>query len=144
MSWIHYLCEIKGRNASVLVDKRFVGHFPLKEVSRLLWVGIYCKLPAEGAFWNPDETNTLQEIENDLIKLGQQFGNGWLVYVLLIATPGMREYYFYYGEHAEVDKIITSLKALHPSYRIESDAIDDPQWVEYRNYALFEPEPIVE
>lgn len=139
MAWKSYNCTINEKPAQVLIDQSFQEQFPLKELPRILWIGIYCNHPSDGAFWHPDETSTLDEIENDLLGLGQSFGHGWMLYVLRIATPGIREYYFYYGNHAETNKIITSLKGLHPKYQIEADAKVDSEWVEYGNYISFEP-----
>lgn len=139
MAWKHYVCEVKERRASVLVDQRFQNQFPLKELPQILWLGIYCHSPSEGTVSSPDDAQTLERIESDLINLSQSFGHGWMVHVLQIRTPGIREYYFYYGKHAETDKIAVALRALHPTYRIEVDVKEDPQWVEYRNYVSFEP-----
>jgi hypothetical protein len=140
MSWENYICQIEEQLASVLIDRRFEGEFPLKELPGLFWVAVYSNLPARGAFWHPDETPALDDIENNLLKLAESFGNGWIVYVLRIDTVGAREYYFYYGKGADVNKVTALLKSLHPSYRIESETKDDPEWGEYQKYVSFEDE----
>ncbi|MFZ2956964.1 MAG: DUF695 domain-containing protein [Candidatus Ozemobacteraceae bacterium] len=138
MTWKHYQCTIKDNLASVLIDQQFQEHYPLKELPQLFWVGIYCDLASDGAFWNPEETQALDEIEKHLLMLGQSFGNGWMVFLFRIATPGIREYYFYYGDGAEVQKIVPALMNFHPKYRIESGFRLDTDWVEYRKYISFD------
>jgi hypothetical protein len=55
-----------------------------------------------------------------------------------ITTPGIREYYLYHSDAADLNKAMEALKATHPTYRIEKDTIADPEWNEYRKYASFE------
>lgn len=138
MAWRQYICELDGKLASVLVDQRFENEFPLKELSKLFWVAVYFNFPSDESFWHPDEASALEDIENNLIKLAQSFGSGWIVYLIRIDTKGVREYFFYYGENADIDKTATLLKSLHPAYRIESDAKEDAEWDEYRKYLTFE------
>ena len=138
MAWKNYVCEIKGKLSSVLVDQRFEKEFPLKELPKVFWVAVYGNLPSNDTFWHPDETFALDDIENNLLKLAESFGNGWTVYVIRVATVGVREYYFYYGKHADISKVSTLLKSLHPNYRIESDTNEDVEWSEYKNYVSFE------
>ena len=59
------------------------------------------------------------------------------VYVLRIATAGIREYYLYHSDMAEIKKAFDALKSAHPSYRIEVVTKNDPDWNEYKKYALF-------
>src|SRR5919112_3904408 len=93
-----YICELNKRLASVLVDQRFENDFPLKELPKIFWVAVYSNMPVNDSFWHPDETPALDDIENNLLKLAESFGNGWIVYVIRIDTVGVREYYFYYGK----------------------------------------------
>ncbi len=137
MSWQQYTCEISGKPAQVLIDRRFEKQAPIIELPRLSWFGIYCKEPHGSGFWNPNETTALDEIEKDLLQVCETFGHGWVVYLLRIATPGLREYYLYHSDAAEIKKAFDALKRAHPTYRIEMDTTDDPQWNEYRKYASF-------
>jgi hypothetical protein len=137
MAWHHYLCEISDKPASVLIDDRFAEQSPVGELPRLSWFGVYCHEPTGGAFWNSAETVLLDQVEKDLIKLSEQHGHGWVVYVLRIATPGIREYYLYHADHAELDAVLEALQSLHPDYRIDFDTIDDNTWEEYRRYLSF-------
>ena len=67
------------------------------ELPRLAWFGVYCQRAPGVGFWDPEETDSLDALERDLIRLCEQFGQGWAVYVLRIATSGIREYYVYMG-----------------------------------------------
>ena len=138
MPWRNYICQIEDKLAAVLIDQRFEDEFPLKELPKIFWVAVYSNLHGNDSFFHPDEAPALDEIENNLLKLAESFGNGWIVYVMRIDMVGIREYYFYYGKHADVDKISTLLKSLHPSYRIESETKEDSEWIEYEKYISFE------
>ena len=131
MSWKHYTCEISGRRALVLVDDRFAQQSPIKQMPRLSWVGVYCNQPTGGAFWNPDETELLDRLEDDLIKLSEKFGRGWIVYLLRIATSGVREYYLYHDDQAGVSDTLKNLRTLYPNYRIDFETTNDETWEQY-------------
>ena len=138
MAWRHYVCEVKGRTASVLIDQRFQNQFPVKSLPQIFWVAVYCDSRSKGEASTSEELQTLDAIESDLIKLGQSFGHGWMVHILQIRTMGIREYYFYCGEHAETEKVASALRSLHPTYRIETELREDPNWVEYNSYLSFD------
>ena len=53
-------------------------------------------------FWHPDEGPQLDSVEDDLIKLCDRHGNGWAAYVHRLDTPGLREYYVYFGDGADM------------------------------------------
>ena len=76
----------------------------------------------------------MDAIESDLIRLCGAFGNGWAVYVRRLATPGLREYYVYFGDHAELHKVVPSLQALHVGYRFEFESRSDPEWSHYKSW----------
>ena len=137
MAWKQYTCEVSGKPAQVLVDQRFEKQAPVKELPLLSWFGVYCKQAPSGNFWHPNETTALDEIEKDLLKICEAFGHGWLVYLLRIATAGIREYYLYHSNVAEIKKAFEALKAAHPTYKIETETTQDSQWNEYRKYAAF-------
>lgn len=140
MAWRHYTCEISGKPASVLVDGQFFHQLPVKELPRLSWFGVYCNRPTGGALWAPEETEVLDQVENDLIKLAETFGRGWAVYVLRIATPGIREYYLYHADLAELGKACSALKALYPRYRIKFEESNDVAWEQYQRYVSYGPD----
>jgi hypothetical protein len=76
----------------------------------------------------------LDKIENDLLQLVSEYGHGWAVYTRRVATAGLREYYFYFGGEAELEKVGPALKVKYPEYRIESEAKPDPQWELYLSW----------
>jgi hypothetical protein len=134
MAWSHRTTEIGSRPAQVLIDDRFRDDAPVRELPRLIWFGVYCRNEPGASFWHPDETGALDFIEDDLIRLCEQFGRGWAVYVMRIDTRGIREYYFYSGDATELPAAVTPLKAEHPEYRIEVDQKLDPAWERYRTF----------
>jgi len=134
MAWTHYELEIHGKSASALLDKRFATRAPKDQLPKVAWFGVYCRQPPGDAFWNLKEQPALDAIEHDLIRLCGTFGNGWAVYVRRLDTPGLREYYVYFGESAELEKVLPSTNALHPEYRIEFETRTDPQWTHYESW----------
>ena len=140
MPWSHRTTEIEKRPAGVLIDDRFRGSFPIRELPRLAWFGVYCRQDPAGSFWHPDERATLDAIEQDLLRLCGKFGRGWAVYVMRIDTPGIREYYLYCGEGAALAQVLPDLRAAHPEYRIEFEETTDAEWNRYR--AFLPPSPV--
>src|SRR3954469_23753409 len=114
MPWSHRTTQIESRPAGVLIDDRFRGSLPVRELPRLAWFGVYCRQDPGGGFWHPDETASLDTIESDWIRLCDQYGHGWAAYVMRIDTRGLREYYLYFSGAAALDKVLPSLRATHP------------------------------
>jgi Family of unknown function (DUF695) len=134
MAWLHRTTEIQNRSAQVLIDDRFQDSAPMRELPRLIWVGVYCRNEPGASFWHPDETAALDAVEDDLIRQCEQFGGGWAVYVMRIDTRGIREHYFYAGDAADLPAAVTALQAAHPEYRIEVDQKVDPEWDRYQTF----------
>ena len=134
MTWVHYSFQVQGKPASALLDTRFAERVPSEQLPKVAWFGVYCRKPSGGAFWHPDEGSKLDAIEGDLIRLCGGFGNGWGVYVRRLDTPGLREYYVYFGGSAELEKVVPSLQALHAGYRIEFEIRSDSQWAHYKSW----------
>ena len=141
MSWSHRTTEIDSRLAQVLIDDRFRASLPVRELPRLAWFGVYCRRDPGGSFWHPDETASLDAIEQDLVRLSELFGRGWAVYVMRIDTQSIREYYIYCGGSAELAQALPSLRAAHPDYRIEFEETPDAEWSRYRTF-LPDHEPV--
>lgn len=137
--WTYYECEIRERQALVLVDKRFVGSEPASELPRLFRLCVYTRLPPGGAYWNPDETNALNKLEDEFIDLLRDNAKGHASYVLRIATHGLREYYIYHSTAVSLASTHAALCKAYPDYKIVCDSIDDPTWREYNAYATFTP-----
>lgn len=131
MTWSQRIQEVDERQANVLIDDRFSSQAPIEALPRLAWFGVYARLDPGDAFWHPDETETLDSIESDLIDLCETFGRGWVVYVLRIDTRGIREYYFYNGKDATLENVLPSLQEAHPNYKIEFDEKYDADWETY-------------
>ncbi len=131
MPWTHRIAQIEGRPAQILMDDRFKGSAPLRELPRLAWFGVHCQRAPGAAFWDPEEAGSLDAVENDLIRLCGEHGQGWAAYVLRIATPGVREYYVYMGESVDLTRVVPGVLAQHPDYRIEYEETTDPSWGRY-------------
>jgi hypothetical protein len=139
MAWQLYDTEIMGNESQVLLDDSFVGDLPAGQLPNLAWLGLWCPKKPEGQYWHPDETDMPDRIENDLLELVGQHGNGWAVYTRRLASAGLREYFFYFGGDAELDKVAPALKAKYPEYRIELEAKPDPRWELYLSWIKTAP-----
>jgi hypothetical protein len=134
MSWVTYTCKINNRPAQILIDSGFDNEAPIIELPLLFWVGVYCQMPPGQRFHNPEETQKLDEIEDNLLKLCGRYGNGWVVFTHRIGTSGIREYYIYHGHQADLNKAVEVLKSQYPSYKIEAETYQDAEWNEYKKY----------
>ena len=134
VTWAVRQIDISGKRASLLIEDGFRDSAPVAELPWLTWFGVYCRLDPEGAYLHPEETEALDRIESDLIGLCDVFGHGWVVYVLRIDTPGIREYYLYRGKHAALENVLPSLKNAHPDYKIEFDEKYDADWERYLGF----------
>jgi hypothetical protein len=134
MVWTYRKFGIQGKPAGALLDTRFAKQPPTSQLPNVARFGVHCRLPADGAFWDPQEEPSLDAIEADLLRLCSGFGNGWAVYVRRLDTPGLREYFVYFGETAELGKVVPALKALHAGYRFEFKSGPDPQWSQYQSW----------
>jgi hypothetical protein len=131
MPWTTRNAEIEGRPSQILLDDQFKESAPVRELPRLARFGVYCQCAPGAAFWDPKETVSLDALEKDLIGLCEKFGEGWAVYVLRIATPGVREYYVYMGDNVDFAHVVPALLAQHPDYQIEYEETTDPSWRRY-------------
>lgn len=139
MTWQLYDTEILGKQSQVLLDDSFVGNIPGDELPNLALISLWCQQDTDGHYWNPDETDTLDMIEHDLLELVSQNGHGWAVYARRVASEGLREYFFYYGGDADLIKVAPALKEKYPGYRIESEAKPDPEWKLYLSWVKTAP-----
>jgi hypothetical protein len=134
MAWRTASLDFDGKPGHTMVDDRFATKPPVDQLPHLAWFGVYCATDPGDHFWHPDEGPRLDAIEDDLLKLCDRHGNGWAAYVHRLDTPGLREYYVYFGDGAAIDKVLSDLKATHPNYRLEFDRIDDLKWAQYRKW----------
>lgn len=131
MTWQLFDAEILGNQAQVLLDDQFITDNPGEDLPNIAWFGVWCSKDTEGHFWNPEETDTLNQIEQELLDLAGQSGNGWAVYVRRVISAGKREYFFYFGGDAALSDVLPQLQSQHPEYRIEYDVKPDPAWTYY-------------
>ncbi len=131
MAWRFYEIRSGEKRMQVLLDNRFADEMPTAQLRDLAWFGVWCREDPGGAYWSPNEAPKLDELEEDLIALTEKHGNGWAVYLRRHATPGVREYYFYFGSGADLSKVAVLLRERHAGYRIEYETRPDPKWSSY-------------
>jgi hypothetical protein len=134
-SWIDYICEIQEKPSLVLLNVGVRAAVPDTHRPALLWVGVYCRLNAGGAFWDEAETETLDRLEDHLLaNLPSKLS---ATYVLRIATPGMREYFFYAPTPDGLTEAVALTGRTFAAYRIECDSILDCDWERYLTYHAY-------
>lgn len=129
------MTRIEGKKAQVLLDEQFAnGPLPNAQLPHLAWVGVWNQMDPSGALWHPDEAPRLEKLEANLMSQLEKFGNGWAVYVRRVATVGMREYYVYFGDSAQLSKAFVAFQEANPNYRIEVEFKEDPTWSGYTTW----------
>jgi hypothetical protein len=83
-----------------MVDDRFAADPPVDQLSHLAWFGVFCAKAPGAGLWDAGEGAQLDAIEDDLIQLCERHGNGRAAYIHRLDTPGLREYYIYFGDGA--------------------------------------------
>lgn len=136
MAWKVYTRDVEGNQAQILVDDSFDWTAPVPNLTNLTVISIFCRQQPETTLWHPDEAEALDNLEERLINFAEDNGHGWAVYVLRMASYGVREYYFYHSEQAELGKAFERMKNMHPDYRIEMTTTPDPDWKHYRNFVV--------
>jgi hypothetical protein len=136
--WNVYYCEVSGRPAQVIVNTHYPEEPPFEQLPFPLWFAIYCNKPPGPAFWDPDETELLDEIEDDLLATVASWKQGCVFYSLRIATPGLREYYIYAKDADGLQSIIDEIRAQNPTYRLDGDAMRDESWERYRTFFRYD------
>ena len=134
MTWTVHQREVEGKTAQILLDDYFAAHAPVKDLVMLSGFSLYCRLEPVNTLWHPDEGDTLDIIEERLINLCEKYAHGWSVYVMRMATFGVREYYFYHSPDAELSRAYAELQELTPGYRIDFATVPDADWTQYRTY----------
>ncbi len=97
MAWQLFDTTIVGNQSQVLLDDQYIADNPGAELPNLAWFGVWCQQDTDGHYWNPAESDTLDRIESDLLRLVFQYGHAWAVYVRRAVSAGKREYFVYYG-----------------------------------------------
>jgi Family of unknown function (DUF695) len=132
MAWRTAQLTINDKPAHSMVDDRFAAMPPTEQLQTLYWFGVFCTRDPGPAFWDPEEQDALDAVEESLIDLCGRFGNGWAAYVQRLDTSGVREYYVYSGAGATLNKVLPMLRTLHSGRRLEHGTMQDPTWSQYR------------
>ena len=134
MTWQLFDTDINGIPSQVLLDDSFSIEAPSEDLPHLARFSVVCQQPPEGGYWHPDESSALDQVENDLIGCANQFGHGWAVYVRRVDSPGLTEYYLYFGGDADLSKVVPSLIEIHPGYPIPWECTTDRGWQQYASW----------
>jgi Family of unknown function (DUF695) len=140
MAWAQRTTEVGGRPAEQTIDKGFSSSAPVSELPRLAWFSVHARMSPGDGMVNPKEVDTLDAIEEDLVRLCDAFGRGSALYISRVVSPGLRQYYLYYGGNAELDNALPSLRSSYPKYQIDFEEKPDAAWAWYREMIANKPE----
>jgi hypothetical protein len=132
MTWqLFELKQADGQPLQMMLDDRFRPELPGEELPTLTRIRAWCRKPAEGYYWHPEESADIEKVEDDVLARADEFGEGWVVYVMRRAVPGCLEYCFYSGGDSALERIVPALQAAHPERRFEVEIASDPGWAAY-------------
>jgi hypothetical protein len=134
-SWINFSCAIDNRAdrpALVLLNVGVRDFVPDASRPALLWVAVYCRLPAGGACWDPSETEALDRLGEHLVTSVSNRLSAR--YVLHIDTPGIQEYFLYASAGDDLGGAVALTKQAFPDYRIDFDSTVDRKWERYLTF----------
>jgi hypothetical protein len=135
MTWRQSQIQLQDRVAHALIDTRFAGTIPVRELPCLNWFGIWFSKPAPvDAYIAPEEEQNLTSLERHLIEIAGDVASGWAVYCLRLMSRGMAEYYLYSRDGSTLAEVAPRLRQHAPGYRIEHETKEDPDWSEYSKY----------
>jgi len=110
MAWREAKLTIDGRTVYSFVDERCSQHPPCDRLPSLHWFGLFATRDQgfRFRFSYPDKGEALDEVEHNLMRLCERFGNGQAVCLQLLQTQWTREYYVYAGEGANLVAVLRS------------------------------------
>jgi hypothetical protein len=134
MPWqLHDLAQ-DGNPVQLLLEDRFQDNLPGAELPRLSRLRVWFAQAPEDYFWHPDESAKIDQIEDDLMRLAEQHGDGWAVFVHRRAERGFFDYFFYSGGEARLEQVAPELVAAHPEQRFDYETSADPAWATYTGW----------
>lgn len=134
MTWLLFELQQDGKPFQLMLEDRFKAVTPGDELPTLSRLRVWCAKDPGDFYWHPDESTEIDKIEDDILRLADQYGEGWVVYVHRRAVPGCLDYFFYSGGDAALDQVVPALQAAHPGYRFDYEASADPAWEKYAGW----------
>lgn len=134
MAWQLHELQRDGKPVQWMLEDRFRNDLPGDELPRLMTIRVgFAQTPAD-YFWHPDESAEIDQIEDDLLRLANQHGDGWVVFVQRRTESGFMDYFFYAGETARLDRVVADLAASHAKQRFTIEETADPAWSHYSGW----------
>ena len=81
MAWQLHELQHDGKPVQLMLEDRFRNDLPGAELPRLIRIRVSFAQAPTDYFWNPDESPEIDQIEDDLLRLADQHGDGWVVFV---------------------------------------------------------------
>ena len=134
MPWQLFDTEQNGQPVQMMLEDSFRDEVPGAELPKLSRIRVWFAKTPDDYFWHPEESNAIEDIEDALLRLADQYGDGWAVFVYRQAERGFFDYFFYAGGEAKLDAVVPELAATHSEQRFEYEERSDPTWSAYRDW----------
>ena len=130
-NWKPYLCNVNGKQASILVNLGLRESVPIPSKPWLLWVWVYFQSPRPDGLSASKESPTLYKIEDALTpsvaRECQAILSG------RITTEGRREFYFYGETKDGFRKAVREALKNFGGYKFDVGEQQDSSWNQYLN-----------
>ena len=109
MPWQLFDIEQNGQPVQMMLEDSFRDEVPGAELPKRSRIRVHFAKTPEDYFWHPDESHTIEDIEDALLRAADQHGDGWAVFVFRRADRGVFDCYFYSGGEAKFDAVMPEL-----------------------------------
>ena len=134
MPWLLHDVQQDGKTVQLMLEDSFRNEVPGSELPKRVRIRVWFAKTPDDYFWHPDESHTIDDIEDTLLREADQHGDGWAVFVFRRAERGFFDYFFYSGGEAKLEAVVPALTAAYPEQRFEYEETADPTWSSYRGW----------
>lgn len=137
-NWDFYFNNVDKIIGSFFIDLGLIKIAPIKDKTNLIWISISMNNPKEDGLSSNEESQTLFEIEDNLVKNIKTKHKA--IYVGRLTSNSKRELYFYSGDTTLYDKTISESTVKYPMYEYDYTLKDDKDWDTYQEFLYPTPQ----
>ena len=137
-NWDFYFSNVDNIIGSYFIDLGLIKIAPIKDKTNLIWISISMNNPKEDGLSSNEESQTLFEIEDNLVKNIKTKHKA--IYVGRLTSNSKRELYFYSGDTTLYDKTISESMVKYPMYEYDYTLKDDKDWDTYQGFLYPTPQ----
>lgn len=130
--WDTYLSNIDHIIGSIRLDLGLKSVAPITDLPNLLWIAINMNNPREDGLSSQEESSTLFEIEDSLSDA--LTSKHTCILAGCITSNKKREFYFYIGDHKDLEEIATQIMSNYVGYDYDIQVKNDENWDTYSDF----------